>query len=105
MIWTARQTKSEFSISFFGDQCKTRTEKAESQKKRNKRKCRMMSWRKNREHKKVLHIDSTETLSTADVPNSAHQHMATPRASPIEGKYSCNVKEPGKSEVIKDGML
>ena len=59
--------------------------------------------RKNREHKKVPLIDSAKALYTPGVPNTAYQHMVTPIASSIEGKYSCNVVEPGEYEVIKDG--
>ena len=37
-VWTARRSKPGFSISFYWDQCKTGTEKADSQKKMKKRK-------------------------------------------------------------------
>ena len=61
-----------------------------------------MSWKKNQEHKKVLHIDSAEALSMSGVPNSA-QHTCHPESFPHRREYSCSVEEPGKYEVIKDG--
>ena len=96
---TARQFKSGFSITFYWEQCKTGTEEADSLKKKKEKKSKMASRRKNREHKMVLHIDSTEALSLCLVYQIVHTSTWSPNSSPLKENIHVVSKSQGSMKL------